>query len=458
MAIKWEKLLTGQAELRIRKLMGGPPTEKLPMDPRSEFERDYDRLVFSTPFRRLQDKAQVFPLDPSDFVRTRLTHSHEVSLIARDLCDEISPWLVPEKHILDDQRSRLTAIAATCALSHDIGNPPFGHAGEQAIAEWFSARRGDPEFKGMDEQHRQDFLRFDGNPQTIRVLSNLKIASDLRGLNMTCGTLSASIKYLPPSHKTDQSHLRRKVGFFASEQKIVEAVRAATAIGDARNPITFIVEAADDIVNCTIDLEDAVKKGMLSWEAIDQALRNDSATSGLAKPLLKQAKKKVEDGPSPPSSADHDAVMASIFGAYARTWFVPAVVKLFKNAHEQIINAKYDDSLLAGSEAGPLVKAIKRLVSENVHAAQSVQKVEVMGRQIIHRLLELFSLARRNAPGSFAGKLYSLMSSNYRNVYEHSVDEEKVPEPYARFRLLTDYICGMTDTFAVRLDRQLTNA
>jgi dGTPase len=172
--MQWTSLLSTR---RTRELEGGRPGSRSARDPRSEFDKDYDRSLFSTPVRRLQDKAQVFPLDPSDFIRTRLTHSLEVSTVAGGLAASVAAWLVGEKEIDRDQASHIHKIARTCGLIHDIGNPPFGHAGEDAMQEWFRslllggdnrAKKLLAELGGRKSATVQDFCRFDGNAQTMR--------------------------------------------------------------------------------------------------------------------------------------------------------------------------------------------------------------------------------------------------------------------------------------------------
>src|ERR1017187_7319416 len=254
MSMDWKKLL---CEQRI----SGKPNRKGAADLRSEFEKDYDRAIFSSPVRRLQDKAQVFVLETHDAVRTRLTHSIEVSTVAKDLTHAAAKWMSENPKIGIDAKdaSNIETIAATCGLIHDLGNPPFGHAGETAIGSWFKAKEkelGLFKFKGgagsaRKAQLKNDFLLFEGNAQTMRLLSKLQLLVNTYGLNFTYGTLSAACKYTAGSDRCDSEsriHEITKPGFFASENELIEQVRANTGTGLFRNPITFLVEAADDIV------------------------------------------------------------------------------------------------------------------------------------------------------------------------------------------------------------------
>lgn len=260
MAMDWKKLLNAERP-RKSTSMG---------DHRDQFERDFDRAIFSTPVKRLQDKAQVFPLEPHDAVRTRLTHSLEVSSVARGLGIAVGRWLLATNHIDSGMERSIEAITGASGLVHDLGNPPFGHSGEDAIREWFNTRFGEKKLKTMlrrRAQLAQDFLNFEGNAQSLRLVSKLQILADFKGLNLTFGTLSALCKYTAPSHKAGSKtdHARSKPGYFASENDLIKRIRAETGTGAARNPLTFLVEAADDIVYSVADVEDAVKKGVLTW-------------------------------------------------------------------------------------------------------------------------------------------------------------------------------------------------
>src|SRR5712692_4998099 len=299
-SMKWSKLLNKK---RVGELQGKAPSD---LDARTPFERDYGRAVFSTPLRRLQDKTQVFPLEEHDAVRTRLTHSLEVSSVARTLGHEAGNWIAKNRKgaIELPQVHDIETIAATCGLLHDLGNPPFGHAGESAIQSWFANRlkseeiartHGDPDaregiFSELETkkdkrrriQYESDFLKWEGNAQTLRLVSRLQVLADYNGLNLTCGTFSAACKYVARSSEVDKTkgHEKSKPGFFASEEDTITKVAGETGTGWARNPITFLVEASDDIVYATGDLEDAVRKGILDWESLVKELRSEERRVG----------------------------------------------------------------------------------------------------------------------------------------------------------------------------------
>ena len=443
-----------------------------PGDHRAEFERDFDRSVFSTPVKRLQDKAQVFPLEPCDAIRTRLTHSLEVSSVARGLGIAIARWLLEEKKIDRGMDRQIEAIAATCGLIHDLGNPPFGHAGEDAIRSWFKNELGEETLREMLGQHNdadqlvQDFLKFEGNAQSLRLVAKLQILADFNGLNLTYGTLSALCKYIAPSHKAGigNNHANDKPGYFASENELVAAIREKTGTGDARNPITYLVEAADDIVYSVADIEDGVKKGVLSWTALSAKLSEagDSAVANALKTkehILKAGKQEVRSGLS-------DDVHASAFRTAAIGVMVRSAIETFKAHYKEIMEGTYQGELVEDGNAVGLVKLLKKIGREKVYCTPQTLKLELMGRRVIFDLLRLFWEGAKDLPlrgdpkpKGFAGKIGALLSDNYREVFQHFVAEDKhIPEGYHRLQLVTDYVCGMTDSFARRLHAELTNA
>lgn len=458
MGMNWADLLC--AERRRRSTIRG--------DFRAEFERDFDRAIFSTPVKRLQDKAQVFPLEPHDAVRTRLTHSLEVSSVARGLAVAVSKWLLGEGRIKHGDDRSIEAIAATCGLIHDLGNPPFGHSGEEAIRYWFEHHIGESELNdGLKvKQYVQDFLNFEGNAQSLRLVSKLQVLADFNGLNLTFGTLSASCKYTAASHEADREgadHARKKPGYFASEEAVVQEIRSRTGTGGARNPITFLVEAADDAVYSVADIEDAVKKGVVSWSAVRDALENtkaavvDDAIHGM-KNILEAGRPGVP--PNLPDDIYAAAFRTSVIGIVTR-----AVVEEFKKHYHSIMLGQYPHELVEKCSAYPLVKALKTFGRERVYCTPSNLKLELMGREVICDLMDVFYEGVKSLPADrppdtrrFPGKIGALLSRNYRDVFRDSMEKmQELPEHYHRFRLLTDYVCGMTDTFAKRLHAELKN-
>jgi len=471
--MEWEKLLSKK---RIRELLEGQPANPAP-DERTEHGRDYDRAIFSTPVRRMQDKTQVFPLDPNDSVRTRLTHSLEVSNIARNMARGIGNWLFEKKKEIDSkQKDSIEIIATTCGLIHDLGNPPFGHSGEKAIQEWF--RKKDKNFfkfvNDLDngEQLKNDFLEFEGNAQTIRLISKLQVLADFHGLNLTCATMSAACKYIACSNEiTDKPHEKSKLGFFTSEQELIEKIQEETGTKDIRNPIAYIVESADDIAFSVVDIEDGVKKGVIGWDdlkdnlkeefkgALEKYSQSNSRMLGScfskADDYLKKADPSILKKGKP-----HDNAMAQAFRVFVIIQSAKAVEKAFKENYKDIMNGDYHDELYKGSKAGALIEACKEVGQKYIYCSKETLKLELMGRRVIHDLMDIFwegaSTGSKKEKG-FERKIFDLTSRNYRVVYDMAKEKGDFPEKYCSMQLMTDYICGMTDTFACTLHKRLTN-
>lgn len=444
-------------------------------DHRSQFERDHDRCIFSTPVKRLQDKAQVFPLERNDSVRTRLTHSLEVSSVARGLAIGASKDMLEDGRLCDPADAKhIEVIAATCGLLHDIGNPPFGHAGEEAIQSWFLDRfpngslssefdTGTRLGSGFAISHlASDFYRFEGNAQTMRLVTKLQILADFSGLNLTYGTLSALLKYTASSSHVSSSddHANSKPGYFHSETEIVQQIRERTGTGCSRNPITYLVEAADDITYSVADIEDAVKKGVLRWDQVKEAV----VKCDLGQDVMEHVKRILRTGDRQNHAEHDDDTYASAFRTAAIGVMVKGARKVFTDKYNEIMQGTYTGELVKEGDSGNLVTILKKeLGVKRVYATDSTLKLELMGRTVIWDLLGLFWSGAKQLQSdgtferSFDGKAGRLLSSNYRRVFSHYAQHGDLPVNYYRVQLVTDYICGMTDTFATSLHKELFN-
>lgn len=483
--MEWAKLLSAK---RVGELMD---KEKSKEDSRTPFERDYGRAAFSTPVRRLQDKTQVFPLEEHDAVRTRLTHSLEVSSVARNLGRRVGIWLQGQGLISVNQIHDVESISATCGLIHDLGNPPFGHSGETAIQSWFEsklsggmpakggkARRtgglfeglGTPDKKGRYEsQYANDFLKWEGNAQTLRLISRLQVLADEYGINLTCATFSAAMKYVSPSNELaedDEPHEKSKPGFFASENETVKKVQEETGTIGIRHPITYLVEASDDIVYATGDLEDGVRKGILHWGSLKRELKSRSAGSPLVDRVLREAERKVGFDRKNPHLLCEEVTQA--FRTFAIGAMTDAAFQQFCRCYKDIAVGVYHGEIVRDSncKAAPFVDACKSIGAEYVYPSPPTLKLELMGRRVIHDLMNVFWEGARvcgagDAPKEckkgFAGKAYKLISANYKKVFLSTLKKGKLPERYCRLQLVTDQIAGMTDSFAMRLHKRLMN-
>ena len=439
-------------------------------DHRTAFDRDFDRSIFSTPLKRLQDKAQVFPLETHDAVRTRLTHSLEVSSVARGLATRCASWLVQQEAISPEFQRPIEVIAATCGLIHDLGNPPFGHAGENAIRAWFQQDHNRELLCTLldDQQEQQDFLKFEGNAQSLRLVARLQILADDTGLNLTFGTLSALAKYIAPSHKADgdhPNHACRKPGYFKSEADIVAQIRDETGTGNARNPICFLVEAADDIVYLPADIEDAVKKHVLSWSELEAELKEHAHADSVKASLDLQQHILTVNGVHSGSDLDDD-IRATVFRTAAIRTMVDAVCSVFQNHYDDIMHGRYVGTLLKDSDANPLRRCLRRIGETRVYPTRSTLTLELMGYRVIGDLMDVFwkgaqELDSAISPktSTFPGKAAALFSNNYLKVFQQARTGPRpsLPLPYHQLQIVTDYVCGMTDSFATRLHADLFN-
>jgi dGTPase len=445
----------------ISPLRAGPAD--YPAGDRTPFEDDLGRVVFSTPVRRLQDKTHVFPLEAHDSVRTRLTHSLEVSSLARDISQAACRRLadrIPQQYAPD-----ISTIAAACALLHDVGNPPFGHAGEKAIQDWFYRKLSqDRSLAGVfADPAAQDFLQFDGNAQMFRLATRLQVLSASHGLNLTFGTLSAACKYITGASETrSDCHEKSKPGFFETERESVRQVQEETGTGVARNPIAYLVEAADDIVNVCIDLEDGVRKRIFRWQEMIEELERFGA-NGEAVRLSGETRSLLQRTGVANSSGE---VFAQGFRTVLMGHLVPAALDEFQNSYDAIMAGDYGFELVKRSRAGHLYNACKEVVKRHIFCSPEVLRLEIMGRRVIHDLLDLYwegvSPESREEKG-FSTKLYSITSDNYRNAFEEDLKksfsrlEPAWQSMYLRLRLVCDQVAGMTDAYAVSQHRLLTN-
>ena len=361
-----------------------------------------------------------------------------------------------------------------CELLHDIGNPPFGHSGEDAIREWFASKVGphskipvkerpinhisifgandDPDFR-----FEEDILKYEGNAQTLRLLSRLQVFSDRRGLNLTAATFSVLCKYTADSLTTNKDIIcKKKLGHYTSEKRIVELVQEETGTGKSRHPLTYLLEASDDICYILGDLEDAVKKGVVQWKEIQsQAI----APAEHGKEFIKKIDEFSSTAFSLHKGGSIDECAVQYFRVIAMAAFVQSAADTFEKRYEKILSGNYENDLISDPyfKHAALFESLRTFSIEKIYASKETIRLEVLGTNIIKDLLNLFSTADNSGHGGkMSKKLYKLISSNYRTVYEtEEVWERGFPIEYRKTLLITDYICGMTDTFAVRLHKQL---
>lgn len=449
-------------------------------DVRTPFEQDHDRLLFSTPVRRLADKTQVFPLESNDSVRTRLTHSHEVSNLAKSIGTRL---IRTDKAVFgdsDDIRQDAPIILGAIGLAHDLGNPPFGHQGEAAIARWFKDHEGlftefnlDPSkkeeaFSPICPEHRSDFIKFEGNAQALRLVSRLQNTAGPAGLNLTAATLAALMKYPVASNGTDASRAAsKKHGYFASETEVVDWVRNETGLqAGQRHPLTWLMEASDDIAYSVLDIEDAIKKGLVSAEDLLAYLRqkfSHTDLGGLTNQLADDFRERAD------KSEFSLSRVREIKATYLRTRLVERLISgatsTFLQAKEAIFNYERTKALLeCDSEESKLCSALKEFA--RVHAYQNpyVLELEFRGSLVIQRLMDdmwdaISDRKTFSEPGSRRVKpksayVYSLISDSYRWHFERVADAGLTLR-YRELQLLSDMISGMTDGYALDLDERI---
>lgn len=451
---QWKNLLTRQ------RLCGGKfPTENADAD-RDPFERDFDRIVFSSAFRRLKDKTQVFPLSKNDFTRTRLTHSIEVSCVGRSLGRKVQYDLEQAKKLPPSLPDFGTAVSAAC-LAHDIGNPPFGHAGEDAIQTWAKKNVGVAQaarFVVETPQQAADLHEFEGNAQALRVLCRLQAHRRPGGLQLTLATLGAMMKY--PCGSIIDGHSRianqveqKKFGYVEDDSElIVPALRELGMVeyetgAFRRHPLAFLVEAADDICYAVVDLEDSV----------DQKLIGVDEASTLLLPLAARIVRKAD--------ASKDFLGRSRlewFRSLAIQALVTECARVFENNIENILNGTLHTSLVSLSETKKEYADIKDAVKRTAYRDRRVLEVEAAGFQVISGLLSFFVpalVANKFGRNKDEENLFLLFPEGYLQTPGTTEDRIAAIEKlttYQRLLAATDYVSGMTDSFAVDLYQKLS--
>ena len=428
----WQRLLSPER--------AGAPAER-ESGARSPFQRDHDRILFSGAFRRLADKTQVFPLPYDDHVHSRLTHSLEVASIGRSLGTLVGsrlPARSPAAPGGPDARDHGDCVAAAC-LAHDLGNPPFGHVGEDAIREFFDRER--PFWDELTERQRRDLLAFEGNAQTLRIVTRLERPSSPGGLQLTHATLGALVKYPCSSLAADRDSPHRgtkKPGLFDGDVDawggVADGLGLARTGPDcwARHPLALLTEAADDIAYLLLDLEDGLRLRHVPDELFVACLR----------PLCEADPR----CPALGATADYAERMerADLLRAIAVNTLVHDAADAFLAAHDAILDGSFPAALEAGMRHRESLRTIQKVCVERCYRARDVLKMELAGAEAIQGLLSIFVGALRDGA--------SLRGEHMRRLYPRLF---QAAPPYERLLRLTDHVSGMTDHYAVRLYREL---
>ena len=413
---------------------------------RSAFEQDYDRIIFSHPFRRLQDKTQVHPLPEHDFVHTRLTHSLEVSSVGRSLGKRAGEIILQRHPELSRDFSLFDfgAIVAAAALAHDLGNPPFGHAGEDSISDFFLHHPGGLRFKSeVTDTQWHDLIKFEGNAQGFRILNKEEY-----GLRLTFACLGAFTKYPCASHFPARDKSRKsqkKYGFFQSEIEAFKEVASDLDLlpsGDhawCRHPLAFLVEAADDICYSIIDMEDGCRLGLLTFEE----------TVDLLSGILRDKLDKNKLG----STKDLNQKLG-VLRALAIGELIDACIEIFLSHEKGLLDGSFDQALTDLCVFHDSLSEISKVSIARIYHAKHVVEIEASGHQILPGLLEEFTEAGVHIISNKHSRKYN----NLRLLLPPDIASSISARPadvYQMLRSVTDFISGLTDRHALSLYRRI---
>ena len=453
----------------------------------ASIESDRGRILSSPAFRRLQKRTQVFALELNASIRTRLTHSLEVGQTARFIAKSILIKLKKEgfeAYKLSELENAFISTAEMTSLLHDIGNPPFGHFAEQTINKWMknnalpilnSFQINSQEAKKLKDLLAKDICNYDGNAQAIRVITKLQ------RLNLSYAQILSVLKYTRGAYEDRTKgealdYLRKKPGFYYSEKDFIKEIQKTLDVKSGhRFPITYIMEAADDISYLTADLEDSVVKGILSLDKVYSLIKNEckkekeSYLLELIEDRYKQAKENEE-----PYQFN---MFFTLIRAKLVTSLVYHVVDIYINNHEAIFNGEFNHALLEYDKDSKYYKAVKilqNISAKYIYQNKEVQELELQGYSIVNGLLNVYKPLLELSANDFYAllneeriecfvsmRLIRRISSKQISAYkndEKKLDKEdkedkeryKILEWYYRIRLITDYISGMTDDFALK--------
>lgn len=441
-------------ELLSRKRLGSDQSPSA-STARTDFQRDFDRIVFCSAFRRMQDKTQIFPLSKIDYVRTRLTHSLESSSVGRSLGTLVGEQIIARHGLLGFEAADIGAICAAACLAHDIGNPPFGHSGEDGIRHWASHGPGQARVASIPNPSQQeDFLAFEGNAQGFRVLTRLQSRDNPGGLQLTCATLAAFTKY--PREAWLAGHQfsgisARKQGFCHEDRPAFETVAEAVGLIRRhpqyaiwhRHPLAFLVEAADDICYRVIDIEDGFRLGHIGYqEALELFLSvlPDREHQALRLNRISGDKERVE-----------------FLRAKVINQAVTEAMSCFLDLEQDILSGRFDEPLLSQIPHRQPMDRLIEIGAERLYCAPEVVEIETAGFEVMSELLERFSQVLDDIAhhGSKATPKSRMM---VRLIPEQFIGSKREPaaDLYSRLLRLTDFVAGMTDSYAVSTYKKLT--
>ena len=438
--MNWKQLISN-------KRLGQESRHAIRHDDRSEFKRDYDRLIFSAPFRRMQNKTQVFPLPGSIFVHNRLTHSLEVASVGMSLGNDVAHCVMKTRpELADTLFTQIGTIVSTACLAHDMGNPPFGHSGEKAIQTFFTEGKGAYLKDRLSPELWNDITHFEGNANAFRLLAHRFKGRRDGGFVMTYTTLASIVKYPFASALAEKGH--GKFGFFSTEADIF--CRIADDLGIirksadgcpaeyARHPLVYLVEAADDICYEIMDIEDAHKLKIVTYEETKRLFLDFFDEMGQNHIMQRIHDEKITD--------DNEKVIymrACVINALER-----ACVDAFMRHEDEIMRGEFSGSLIDSID-DRLVKAYRNcteLSKKRIYKSKPVLDVELSGFKIMDSLMEVMTEAAVNPQRFYSRQLISRVSSQY---------DISAPDLETRIMAVIDYISGMTDVYALDIYQKI---
>lgn len=459
MRLNWNKLIT------TKRYKG--KTYNLDTDIRNEFEKDYDRIIYSTPFRRMKDKTQVFPIPKSDFIHNRLTHSLEAASTSRSLGKLCGRFILRRENEISDANRILRnvdenifgQIVATACLAHDIGNPPFGHSGENSFRLYFEKLFGNSYkknlFETLTEKQKMDFLRYEGNAEGFRILTNAHPSGNEGGLRLTYTTLAAFSKYTAESSvnslnergkQVEKRRSNKKFGFFQSEKYIFEDIAnelGLIRLSDdefywCRHPLAYLVEAADNISYTLMDIEDAHKLGLISEGEVNELL-GPIADSIPGDPCPHTEFKRIKNLDERIGAYRAKALSALIFHCY----------NAFAKNYEEIMHGRFDQELTDVLEDSVL----ENLIKVNTHnrkffSNDKVIQIEFAGNHVIKGLLDIYLECYENKDKQYAKNLLGKLPAQF--------DVLATEDRYQVILRISNFISRMTDSYAFDHFKKLT--
>lgn len=438
MTMTWDRLLNPG-------LLQSPKTPEAPGRP--SYLQDYDRILFSQPFRRLAQKTQVHPLYQHDHLHHRMIHSMETSSVGRSLGIQTGQRLVDAGLLPEGQQHRLSGVVQAACLMHDIGNPPFGHSGEASIGEWFADLfASDPALAAEIGTRHCEFTEFEGNAQGFRIAARLEMGRRAGAMRLSYATLGAFMKYPCTAQVGGVSGAyvgRKKFGVFAAEEELFAETAAALGLPQERqgadrwwhrHPLAFLVEAADDICYRVLDLEDAATIADLPADQVIALLEQIGG---------------APSRPDDPGMTIHEIVAARRAVAIGQA--IGAAVEAFMDHYDAIMTGEFSDGLMEVSNKASAFAALKDISNARIFTARRKTELEIAGRQVLHDLLDQFH-ALFTALKAVGWNPEALKGVYWEKLLRATdLDLRGVHDDYTALHALADFVSGMTDRYAVRM-------